>query len=96
VPAFSCSITLLILDIINNTVDMKIINCYKLEKQKLEKGIGWCAGFVLKERSICQRVCPDAPGQRHEPGTWTRGRRLTEKKAIISLSFEQRDFSSGC
>jgi hypothetical protein len=31
-------------------------------------------------------------GKRHEPGTWTRGRRLTGKKAIISLSLEQRDF----
>ncbi len=41
------------------------------------------------------RVCPDAPGQRHEPGTWTRGRRLTGKKAIISLGVEQSDFNSG-
>jgi len=31
-------------------------------------------------------------GKGHEPGTWTRGRRLTGKKAIISLWLRQRDF----
>ena len=31
-------------------------------------------------------------GKRHEPGTWTRGRRLTGKKAIISLGLRQRNF----
>jgi len=37
-------------------------------------------------------ACPNAPGQRHEPGTWTRGRRFTGTQIIISGWLVQRVF----
>ena len=43
-------------------------------------------------------TCPDAPGQRHGPGTWTRGRHLTKKQFTTFLNFSttlQRLFFSG-
>ena len=35
-------------------------------------------------------TCPDAPGQRHDPGTWTRGRHLTEFQPTTFPNFQQR------
>jgi hypothetical protein len=48
--------------------------------------------LITGSRALFKEIVLTPRGKRHEPGTWTRGHRLTEKKVIIFLGLRQRDF----